>query len=113
MVCGQICYEAFAKTNADHGFPPDFTVPEEAITLLSRLFSHPGFYCVVAESEDRIVGSNCLDERSPITSVGPVTIDPNLQDRGGGRRLMQTVLDRARERQSPACHGDCSRRHDL
>ena len=37
------------------------------------MFSHPGFYGVVAESDGRIIGSNCLDERSPIAGVRPIT----------------------------------------
>ena len=39
------------------------------------MFSHPGFYGVVAESDGRIIGSNCLDERSPIAGVGPITVE--------------------------------------
>jgi GNAT superfamily N-acetyltransferase len=96
--CGQICYEAFHKINTDHGFPPDVPAPEMGIRLLTVLFSHPGFYCVVAEADGTIVGSNCLDERTAIAGVGPITIDPNAQNRGAGRKLMEAVLDRARER---------------
>src|SRR5438445_3037445 len=81
-ICGRICYEAFTKINTDHGFPPDFPGPEAGIGVLSMMFSHPGFYGVVAESEGRIVGSNCLDERSTIAGVGPITIDPGIQNRG-------------------------------
>jgi hypothetical protein len=62
------------------------------------MFSHPGIYCVVAEADGRIVGSNCLDERDAIAGVGPITIDPKTQNRGVGRQLMDAVLDRARER---------------
>ncbi|PWU09855.1 MAG: GNAT family N-acetyltransferase [Terriglobia bacterium] len=97
-VCGQICYNAFSTINQKHGFPCDFPGPEAALGVVSRLFSHPGFYCVVAEAGDRIVGSNCLDERSIIAGVGPITIDPEGQNRGVGRRLMQAVLDRAHDR---------------
>ncbi|WP_263352407.1 GNAT family N-acetyltransferase [Acidicapsa acidisoli] len=97
-VCGQICYDAFASINAAHGFPCDFPGPEAAVGLLSTLFSSPGFFCVVAESEGRIVGSNGLDERSIIMGVGPITIDPATQNLGAGRKLMQAVLDRASER---------------
>jgi predicted N-acetyltransferase YhbS len=96
--CGQICYEAFHKINTDHNFPPDVTEPARGVGLLTQLFSHPGFYCVVAESDGRIVGSNCLDERTAIAGVGPITIDPTTQNRGVGRKLMEAVLDRARER---------------
>jgi GNAT superfamily N-acetyltransferase len=95
FACGQICYNAFSAVNMAHGFPPDFPGPEAAIGLLSMMFSSPGFYCVVAESEGRIVGSNCLSERSLISGVGPITVDPNAQNLGIGRALMQAVIDRA------------------
>jgi predicted N-acetyltransferase YhbS len=96
--CGQICHEAFYKINTDHNFPPDSPSPEAGVRLLSMMFSHPGFYCVVAESDGGVMGSNCLDERDAIAGVGPITIDPKKQNRGVGRKLMDAVLDRARER---------------
>src|SRR5437868_7467155 len=93
--CGQICYRAFDKINSAHGFPCDFPGPEATTGLLSLLFSNPDFYCVVAEHGGRIVGSNALDERSVIRGVGPITIGPDAQNLGVGRKLMQAVLDRA------------------
>lgn len=96
-VCGRICYDAFSTLNGTHGFACDFPGPEAAIGVLSMMFSHPGFYCVVAESDGRIVGSNCLDERSIIAGVGPITVDPSAQSLGVGRKLMQAVMDRANE----------------
>jgi predicted N-acetyltransferase YhbS len=62
------------------------------------MFAHPGFYCVVAESGGQILGSNCLDERSAIAGVGPITIDPAVQNKGVGRALMEAVLARSAER---------------
>ncbi|MFZ0520756.1 MAG: GNAT family N-acetyltransferase [Candidatus Acidiferrales bacterium] len=97
-VCGQICYEAFSKLSAKHGFPCDFPGPEAATGALSMMFSNPDFYCVVAESGGRIVGSNCLDERSLIAGIGPITVESGAQNVGVGRKLMQVVMDRARER---------------
>jgi GNAT superfamily N-acetyltransferase len=99
--CGRICYEAFANINRQHNFPPDFPAAEAGIGLMGMLFSHPGFYCVVAELDGRLVGSNCLDQRSIIAGVGPITVDPDIQNRGVGRMLMQAVLGRAREREFP------------
>jgi GNAT superfamily N-acetyltransferase len=96
--CGRICYEAFTKVNVRHGFPPDFPSPDVAIGVLSMMFSHPGFYAVVAELSGKIVGSNCLDERSCIAGVGPITVNPEIQNQSVGRRLMQAVLDRAAAR---------------
>lgn len=96
--CGQICYDAFNTLNQRHGFPCDFPESGAAVGVLKTMFSHPGFYCVVAEAGGRIAGSNCLDERSAIAGVGPITIDPALQNRRIGRSLMYAVLDRARAR---------------
>ena len=101
LVAGQICFNAFSAISASHNFPCDLPSPEAAIGLLSMMFSSPGFYCVVAEHDGRIVGSNCLDERSPIRGIGPITIDPNVQDLGVGRKLMQAAMDRANEQGAP------------
>ena len=96
--CARICYDAFATINAAHNFPCDLASPEHALGLMSAIFSAPGFYCVVAEAGGQILGSNCLDERAIVHGIGPITIDPNVQNRGVGRKLMQTVMDRSRER---------------
>ncbi len=101
-VCGRICYEAFTKISSDHAFPPDFPSIEVAAGLLLMMFTHPGFYCVVAESGGQVLGSNCLDERSAIAGVGPITIDPQVQNKGVGRALMEAVLARSAER---GCQG--------
>lgn len=99
--CGRICHSAFYTIAEKHGFPSDIPSAEVGVGLISMLLGHPGFYSVVAESDGRIVGSNFLDERSPIAGVGPITIDPEAQNRGIGRTLMQDVLDRAHERRFP------------
>ncbi|HTS11088.1 MAG TPA: GNAT family N-acetyltransferase [Candidatus Limnocylindrales bacterium] len=96
--CGKICFEAFRSIATQHNFPPDFPSAEFAIRVLATMFSHPGFFCVVAEQYGKLVGSNCLDERTPIAGVGPITIDPAVQNRTLGRRLMQAVMTRASER---------------
>jgi predicted N-acetyltransferase YhbS len=94
-ICGRICYDAFSTLNERHNFPRDFPGPEVAIGILTTMFAAPGFYCVLAESEGRIIGSNCLDERSSIAGIGPITIDPAVQNSGAGRKLMHAVMDRA------------------
>ena len=63
-VCGQILYDAFADQSQA--------------------------CCVVAEEDGRLVGSNCLDERSRVAG-------PAAQNRGVGRVLMLSLLDRARK----------------
>ena len=96
--CGEICHDAFAGISGKHNFPKDFPSPEAATGALTGLLSHPGVYSVVAERQGRIVGSNFLDERTPIFGVGPITVDPTVQDSRIGRLLMEDVLERARER---------------
>jgi GNAT superfamily N-acetyltransferase len=93
-ICGRICYDAFASISAAHGFPCDLPHPEAAIGLLSMMFSHSDFHCVVAEIDGRIVGSNCLDRRAIIAGIGPITVDPAVQNAGVGRELMEAVMDR-------------------
>ena len=97
-VCGRICFEAFGKLARQHNFPLDFPTPEVSIGLLSMMFSHPSFFCVVAEQGGKLVGSNCLDERTPIAGVGPITVDSTAQNRTAGRRLMEAVMMRSAER---------------
>jgi GNAT superfamily N-acetyltransferase len=96
--CGLICYEAFKAIADEHNFPPDFPSPEVSGGLLTSLLSRGDIYRVVAEVDGRVVGSNFLWENGTIAGVGPITIDPSAQNVAVGRRLMEDVLQRARER---------------
>ena len=96
--CGQICYEAFKAIADQHSFPPDFPEPGVAVGLLSQLLSRGDIYSVVAEGDGRVVGSNFLWESVIVAGVGPITVDPALQNVAVGRRLMDDVMRRAQER---------------
>ena len=96
--CGLICYEAFKAIADEHNFPPDFPSPEVSGGLLTSLLSRGDIYRVVAEVDGRVVGSNFLWENGTIAGVGPTTIDPAAQNVAVGRRLMEDILQRARER---------------
>lgn len=96
--CGRICYEAFKSIAERHNFPPDFPSPEAAAGLLSQLLSRDDIYSVVAEADGRVVGSNFLWETAVISGVGPITVDPDVQNGTIGRRLMSEVMRRAEER---------------
>ena len=99
--CGRILHEAFATLARAHGFPPDFPTVAVATGCVRGLIENPGFYGVVAERDGLIVGSTFLDERSTISAIGPVSVDPSAQDARVGRTLVGAVLDRAAERQVP------------
>jgi GNAT superfamily N-acetyltransferase len=98
---GRICYDAFLGITSAHSFPPYVSSPEPFVQRLGMLFAHPGYYCVVAEADGKIAGSSCMDERSEIAGIGPVTVEPGSQNRGAGRKLMAALLERARERRFP------------
>jgi predicted N-acetyltransferase YhbS len=99
--CGRICYDAFATIDTLHGFPPDFPSVEVATGAVSGLIAHPRFFGVVAEEAGRIVGSNFLDERSMIHGVGPITVDPQVQNRQIGLALMNAVIERSAQQRAP------------
>jgi len=101
QACGRIVYEAFKAIADEHNFPPDFPNPENSIAVLSFLLANPGFHKVVAELDGRIVGSNFLDERNPIAGIGPITVDPAVQNHAIGRRLMQAAMERTATRNVP------------
>ena len=97
-VLGQINYDAFKKIADDHGFPPDFATVDDAVGAVTSLASNPGVYSVVAEADGKIAGSNFMDERNPIAGIGPISVDPSVQNQTIGRSLMEDVLARARSR---------------
>ncbi len=96
--CGRICYDAFTAIANQHNFPPDLPSLEVSTGLIASLLSLGSIYPVVAEIDGRVVGSNFLWEGDAIAGVGPITVDPAAQNSVVGRRLMERVLERARQR---------------
>jgi predicted N-acetyltransferase YhbS len=95
---GVICYEAFKAIAEQHNFPPDFPSAEVSIGVLSSLLARRDIYSVVAELDGRLAGSNFLWEGGSIAGIGPITVDPKLQNGQVGRQLMNNVLERAGHR---------------
>jgi predicted N-acetyltransferase YhbS len=95
--CGQIEFEAFKSISSEHNFPWDSSL-ETATRIITMMLSNPGFYSVVAEMDGKVVGSNFLDERNPVAGIGPITVDPAVQNQTVGRQLMLAVMERAAER---------------
>jgi GNAT superfamily N-acetyltransferase len=94
--CGRIIYEAFKGIAERHNFRPDFPSADAGARLAQLFIGDPAVFGVVAESGGRVVGSNFLSEWNPVRGVGPITIAPEAQARGVGRRLMEAVVERAR-----------------
>src|SRR5829696_8261820 len=97
-IIGHIGFEAFRTISENHNFPPDFTVPEMAVGLAGMLLSRPDIYSVVAEMDGEIVGSNFLWEGNQISGVGPITINPRVQNSSIGKKLMEDVIRRSEEK---------------
>jgi predicted N-acetyltransferase YhbS len=101
--CGAIDFEAFKAISSEHNFPWDFPSVELAIAAVSSMLAHPGFYCVVAEGDGKVVGSNFLDERNPISGIGPISVDPVVQNRTIGRQLMHALMEQSVARGFARC----------
>ena len=100
-VCGEICYRAFCAIADQHNFEREFPAPEVANEVARSMITTPGFYGIVAELNGRIAGSNFMDERSPIAGIGPISVDPDVQNSGAGRAMMQHMLDRVAANRLP------------
>ncbi len=99
--CGTICFEAFAAITSHHGFPQLLPSPEAAQENFAAHLFQPGYHVLVVEQDGRLRGSVVIDERSLIAGVGPLTVDPTVQNHSIGHRLMQAVLARENERCCP------------
>ena len=97
-LAGSICHAAFNAIAGQHGFPPDFPNPDVAIGLIDHLVSRADVHAVIAELDGRVVGSNFLWEGDSVAGVGPITVDPAVQNGRIGRRLMEAVIERARRK---------------
>lgn len=97
-VLGEICFRAFSTLANSHGFVPDIPNVNAAVGMMTGLLAHHGFFNVVAELDGKVVGSNFLDQRGPICAIGPITIDPAIQNDGAGRALMRAAMEHAHKR---------------
>lgn len=95
VTTAHVCHQAFAAIATRHGFVPEFPTPGAAAGLIDHLLGRDDVHGLVAVDDGRVVGSNFLWEADPIAAIGPVTVDPEAQDAGLGRRLMQAALARA------------------
>jgi GNAT superfamily N-acetyltransferase len=94
--CARICFEAFAGIDDHHRFPRDFPSLEFTAGLMQAFVGSPTAWGVVAEADGRIVGSSFLHEGDPIGGIGPISVDPDHQSGGVGRKLMEAVIERGK-----------------
>lgn len=92
---GRIAYEAFAAIAKAHNFAPDFPSPEHATRLMRMMIASPSTFGAVAELDGAIAGSNFMGAGDAIFGIGPIAIDPQAQNGGVGRALMEAALAHA------------------
>ena len=94
----QIVFDAFGGIARQHNFPLDMPVIEIPQGLIKAFSSHPTVFAVAAEGDGKLLGVNFLDCRTPVGGVGPICVDPNTQQKGVGRKLMEAVVKNGKER---------------
>lgn len=95
----RICCEAFQDVSHSHGFHTDFTSADVAKRVLGRLLEMG--HVVAALEDGRVVGSNAVHMPDHVAGIGPISVTRAAQGRSVGRRLMQAVIDLAREKGHP------------
>lgn len=98
---GRICYEAFKDIADRHAFPPDVASVQHGRRMMGMLAGRPDFYGVAAMVDGELAGSNYLSMTDEVAGVGPITVDCAFQGHDMGRKLMQAVIDYAREHNIP------------
>jgi predicted N-acetyltransferase YhbS len=91
--CGRILYEAFCGIADCHNFPHDFSSAEAAAQMAQMTINSSDVIGFAAEEDGKLVGSNFLWKQNSVAGVGPITVDPNIQSKGVGRKLMQAVIE--------------------
>ena len=96
-ICGKIGYEAHKTISSAHGYPCEQPSEEFGIGLIKMLLDNPNSWGVLAERQDRILGSIFLHRfpPSPVAVIGPLTVHPSAEGVGIGRNLMDAALTQA------------------
>ena len=96
-ICGKIGYEAHKAISSTHGYPCEQPSEEFGIGLIKMLLDNPNSWGVLAERQDRILGSIFLHRfpPSPVAVIGPLTVHPSTEGIGIGRNLMDAALAQA------------------
>jgi predicted N-acetyltransferase YhbS len=92
-VAGDVNFVAFHRVALEHGMPPAVTTPAESRRYIRYLLEFDPLGGVVAEEDDRVVGVAWLHPRGAVATIGPVAVDPHVQGRGVGRRLVERLVD--------------------
>jgi ribosomal protein S18 acetylase RimI-like enzyme len=90
---GDVNFLAFYRSALLHGVPAVVTTPAESRRYVSHLLEFDPLGGIVAEDGGEVVGLAWLHPRGPVATVGPVAVDPAVQGRGIGRRLLEGLFE--------------------
>jgi GNAT superfamily N-acetyltransferase len=90
---GEVLYRSFNEVFARHGYPPPILSATAGESLVVAYHEYDPGSGLLAVQNGRIVGSAFYHRRGDRAGVGPVTVDPEAQGHGIGRRLMERVID--------------------
>ncbi len=97
--CGKIWYEAHKAISLAHGYPSNPPSEEFGIGLIRNSLGNSNSWGVLAERQDRILGSIFLHKfpPSPVAAISLLTVHPSAEGRGAGRMLMDAAISQARK----------------
>lgn len=94
----RLFHEAFCALQDRHATPRDIDSLETARHVIEWFIGRVDGFRVAAVVDGRLAGGNFLDMDDPVAGLGPVFVDPAVQAKGLGRRLMQAAIDHALDR---------------
>ena len=96
-ICGKIGYEAHKTISSAHGYPSEQPSEEFAIGLIRRLLDNPNSWGVLAERQDKTLGSVFFHKfpPSPVAVIGPLTVHPSVEGGGVGKMVIGAALSQA------------------
>ena len=109
-----IMMHSFQQFNDQVGLPPEFP-PRDVVDvpkmILQDGLDHSPHFCQVFglyrtthnQPQPTLIGSNMIDYRDGLVAgIGPISVDPQHQNCGGGALLMRAVQDVAKEKNIPS-----------
>jgi len=95
--CGKIGYKTHETISSAHAYPSEQPAEEFAIKLIKMILDNPNSWSILAEREDKILGSIFLHNfpSSSVAVIGPLTVYPSTEGRDIDRILMNAAITHA------------------
>ncbi|TMA38577.1 MAG: GNAT family N-acetyltransferase [Deltaproteobacteria bacterium] len=90
---GDVNFVAFYRVAVAHGLSPGIGTPAESRGYIRHLLAIDPLGGTVAEEDGEVVGLSWVHPRGPVATIGPIAVDPRVQGRGIGRRLLERAIE--------------------